>query len=438
MSHSGPIEGGIWLIGDPNHCPHLQCMALILEMPRFSTVPAHQPRLHFCTDGSGITQLGGGKHRNTRRERDTMSAYQCEQVLECLMILLLVLQQGFKALLLYLAEEESVMIKCLYLLSVVFHIAAGMYFMVKVTDTLEPGPSSSHDAAREEARDIQIEEEAKDDSASSDSSTDEEEEAVKSKEQCCALSGDNKQTEITRHKGGSVLLPCSCSDLNTKPQKVTWETSRTGRLTEMLNDEHYRGRFKLFNNISPANLSLLLSDLREEDGGVYRCSTGLQEHRDIRLYIKGCELVKAGLEAVTGFTGESVVLPCVCTDLQDKPKSVKWAFRRESGTNYQEIYSEQTGHHRNRSVKLVSKNPPGNLSLLISDLTEEDQGEYRCSAQADHKYFRLSVKVRRRETSTHSRKTDTTPPSEPTTLEQDKQQTHSSLPIGAKTSHFIQ
>ncbi|XP_060758513.1 junctional adhesion molecule-like [Neoarius graeffei] len=341
--------------------------------------------------------------------------------------------------------------------------------MVKVTDTLEPGPSSSHDAAREEARDIQIEEEVKDDSASSDSSTDDEEETVKSKEQCememrdisgteshtllsepddllsvdpglwpaklsvsdraiivrklatredkemskdsegkpfpdylrhrmaekrehgCALSGDNKQTEITRHKGGSVLLPCSCSDLNTKPQKVTWETSRTGRLTEMLNDEHYRGRFKLFNNISPANLSLLLSDLREEDGGVYRCSTGLQEHRDIRLYIKGCELVKAGLEAVTGFTGESVVLPCVCTDLQDKPKSVKWAFRRESGTNYQEIYPEQTGHHRNR-VKLVSKNPPGNLSLLIPDLTEEDQGEYRCSAQTDHRYFRLSVK----------------------------------------------
>ncbi|XP_060758475.1 uncharacterized protein LOC132869143 [Neoarius graeffei] len=142
----------------------------------------------------------------------------------------------------------------------------------------------------------------------------------------------------------------------------------------------------------------------------------------------GCELVKAGLEAVTGFTGESVVLPCVCTDLQDKPKSVKWAFRRESGTNYQKIYPEQTGHHRNR-VKLVSKNPPGNLSLLISDLTEEDQGEYRCSAQADYKYFRLSVKAKRRETSTHSRKTDTTPPSEPTTLEQDKQQTHSSLPI---------
>ncbi|XP_053500344.1 polymeric immunoglobulin receptor-like [Ictalurus furcatus] len=210
----------------------------------------------------------------------------------------------------------------------------------------------------------------------------------------------------------------------------------------MLNDEHYRGRLQLFNHISPANLSLFISDLREEDQGDYRCSTE-KEHRDIWLYVKGCELVKkTGVEGVTGFTGESVVLPCVCTDLQDKPKSVKWQFNRIN--HFQEIYPEQTGRHRNR-VKLVSNNAPGNLSLLISDLTEEDQGLYRCSVQDDNRDVRLSVKGRR-ETSTHSRKTDTTRPSEPpqstttnsppasssTTLEQDKQQTHSSLPLGRR------
>ncbi|XP_053542792.1 junctional adhesion molecule-like isoform X2 [Ictalurus punctatus] len=181
----------------------------------------------------------------------------------------------------------------------------------------------------------------------------------------------------------------------------------------MLNDEHYRGRLQLFTHISPANLSLLISDLREEDQGSYRCSTE-KEHRDIRLNVKGCELVKkTGVEDVTMFTGESVVLPCVCTDLQDKPKSVKWEFSIPATriSHFQEIYPEQTGRHRNR-VKLVSNNAPGNLSLLISDLTEEDQGVYRCSVQADSRDVRLSVKVGRRETSTHSRKTDTTRPSE--------------------------
>ncbi|KAF5893061.1 neogenin-like isoform X7, partial [Clarias magur] len=103
-----------------------------------------------------------------------------------------------------------------------------------------------------------------------------------------------------------------------------------------------------------------------------------------------CELVKkTEVERVTVFTGESVVLPCVCTDLQDKPQDLKWEFYRNN--HDQEIYPKQTGHHRNR-VKLVSNNSPGNLSLLISDLTEEDQGDYTCFIQNDRKDFRLSIK----------------------------------------------
>ncbi|KAK3506816.1 hypothetical protein QTP70_029068, partial [Hemibagrus guttatus] len=169
----------------------------------------------------------------------------------------------------------------------------------------------------------------------------------------CDLSGDN-QAVITVHQGGSVLLPCSCTDVHTKPQTFTWETFRTGPSTDVLNDEHYRGRLQQFNNISPGNLSLLISDLREEDEGDYRCSTE-KEDRNIWIYVKGCELVnKPEVESMTVFTGESVVLPCVCTDLQNKPKSLKWEFSipTKSGSfSYQEIYPEQTGHHRNR-VKL--------------------------------------------------------------------------------------
>ncbi|KAM9496562.1 uncharacterized protein Hap1MRO34_000258 [Clarias gariepinus] len=293
----------------------------------------------------------------------------------------------------------------------------------------------------------------------------------------CALSADNDQVHTIRRRGDSVLLPCSCSDLHTKPQKLTWGTFRTGPYTEVLNDEHYRGRLQLINKISPANLSLFISDLRVEDQGYYRCSTE-KEYRDIWLYVKGCEPVKkTEVERVTVFTGESVVLPCVCTDIQDKPQDLKWDFYRNN--HYQNIYPKQTGHHRNR-VKLVSNNSPGNVSLLISDLTEEDQGVYRCSVQADSRDIRLSVKVKRetstrrktktkppskqrqsktthsppastsaldqgrRETSTHLRKTDTAftseqphsktthspPASSSTTPKQDKGQMHNSLPLG--------
>ncbi|XP_047674094.1 uncharacterized protein LOC113662366 isoform X9 [Tachysurus fulvidraco] len=209
----------------------------------------------------------------------------------------------------------------------------------------------------------------------------------------CDLSAETKYDYIG-HPGGSVLLLCSCSDLHTKPHTFTWMSYIRRGLTDMLNDEHYHGRLQLFNNTSPGNLSLLISDLREEDAVDYRCSIE-KGHRGMRIYVKGCELVKeTDVESITVFTGESVVLPCVCTDLQDKPKSLKWDFSipTETGRNrYQEIYPEQTGHHRNR-VKLISKSSPGNLSLLVSDLTEQDQGLYTCSVQAERKDFRLYVK----------------------------------------------
>ncbi|GAA6093631.1 polymeric immunoglobulin receptor-like isoform X1 [Tachysurus ichikawai] len=188
----------------------------------------------------------------------------------------------------------------------------------------------------------------------------------------CDLSGAKHLVVINGHRGGSVLLPCSCSDLHTKPQTFTWMTYRTGHPTDVLNDEHYRDRLQLFKKSSPGNLSLLISDLREEDQGDYRCSTGSNEYRDIRINVKGCELVK-------------------------------------------EEYVE------NR-VKLISKSSLGNLSLLISDLTELDQGYYRCSVQAEIKDFILYVKVGRRETSTRSGKTDrrtqSVQPSRKTTQEQ--------------------
>ncbi|XP_058247165.1 polymeric immunoglobulin receptor-like isoform X3 [Hemibagrus wyckioides] len=222
----------------------------------------------------------------------------------------------------------------------------------------------------------------------------------------CDLSGDNYQV-FNGHPGGSVLLPCSCSDLNTKPQTFTWMTFRTGSLTDVLNDEHYRGRLQLFNNISPGNLSLFISDLREEDQGVYRCSTekGL---RDITIYVKGCDLSGDNYQVFNGHPGGSVLLPCSCSDLNTKPQTFTWMTYRTGSLT--DVLNDE--HYRGR-LQLFNNISPGNLSLFISDLREEDQGDYRCSTGFwEYRDIRINVEVGRRETSTHSGKTDRRPPSE--------------------------
>ncbi|XP_058246969.1 polymeric immunoglobulin receptor-like [Hemibagrus wyckioides] len=220
------------------------------------------------------------------------------------------------------------MMKCLYLLSVVFHVAAG-----------------------------------------------------------CYLSANSKDV-YNGLQGGSVLLLCSCSDLNTKPQTFTWMTFRTGSPTDVLNDEHYRGRLQLFNNISPGNLSLFISDLREEDQGVYRCSTE-KKHRDIRINVKGCDLSGDNdLVEITQHQGGSVLLPCSCSDLNTKPQTFTWmTFRTGSLTD---VLNDE--HYRGR-LQLFNNISPGNLSLFISDLREEDQGDYRCSTEKEYRDMKINVKA---------------------------------------------
>ena len=97
--------------------------------------------------------------------------------------------------------------------------------------------------------------------------------------------------------------------------------------------------------------------------------------------LSGCDLDQnTQTVEVTGHSGESVVLPCSCTELQDTPLQLTWTFTSlEHTTKPEEIYpNEQSKRHRGR-VKLLNESSPGNLSLHISDLNTEDQGEYHCS-----------------------------------------------------------
>ncbi|XP_046729727.1 uncharacterized protein LOC124401439 isoform X2 [Silurus meridionalis] len=211
----------------------------------------------------------------------------------------------------------------------------------------------------------------------------------------CRLEGNRKTIkQITSYTGDSVLLPCSCTDLHTKPQNFTWRRYSNGRYTYdwvqiSSESEQYKDRFQLVNDHSSGNLSLLISHLTVEDGGVYRCDTE-SEHRVIRLTVEGCTLNHETVD-VTGYVGHSVLLPCSCSQLQAKPQTLTWTIYKES--NYKEIFpKDQTNHYTHR-VQLFNDHPPGNLSLLISHLTVEDGGFYRCDIINSVKDIKLTVRV---------------------------------------------
>ncbi|XP_036438466.1 cell surface A33 antigen-like [Colossoma macropomum] len=198
----------------------------------------------------------------------------------------------------------------------------------------------------------------------------------------CTVESSGETLYITAHKGESVMLPCHCTDLHPTPQRFTWKKYKTNKnktTWEVISSEsgQYRNRVQLVNGHSPGNLSLLISHLTEEDGGSYQCKVKESGHIFIRLTIEDCTLEKSeALLRITACTGGSVLLPCYCTDLHTRPGRFTWRKYSTNRDTYEEISSE-SGQYRNR-VQLVNGHSPGNLSLLISHLTEEDGGDYRC------------------------------------------------------------
>ncbi|KAF5900314.1 polymeric immunoglobulin receptor-like, partial [Clarias magur] len=104
----------------------------------------------------------------------------------------------------------------------------------------------------------------------------------------CRLQDPGSQN-IAAYTGGSVLLPCSCTDLHTTPETFTWKKQPSKDRDWVVispESDQYKDRFKLVNDHSSGNLSLLISHLTVEDDGWYRCSVTDRQHRDVSLTVK--------------------------------------------------------------------------------------------------------------------------------------------------------
>ncbi|KAL6483950.1 hypothetical protein MHYP_G00088230 [Metynnis hypsauchen] len=99
----------------------------------------------------------------------------------------------------------------------------------------------------------------------------------------------------------------------------------------------------------------------------------------------GCTVDRGLGDTITRSAGDSVELLCSCTQ-QTKvdPQTVQWGYRRKFiGGDYTADHSvspvdgSQNQRYSGR-VQRLNQNKPGTVALIISHLTEEDEGAYLC------------------------------------------------------------
>ncbi|KAM9496648.1 uncharacterized protein Hap1MRO34_000865 [Clarias gariepinus] len=117
---------------------------------------------------------------------------------------------------------------------------------------------------------------------------------------------------------------------------------------------------------------------------------------------EGCRLEGNGdAKLITAYTGDSVLLPCSCTDLHNTPGTLIW--RKYPNVDDWVDISPKSEQYKDR-FKLFNYHSSGNLSLLISHLTVEDGGWYRCRI-SNNDFKDVSIKVKEtKTTSTQDRR----------------------------------
>ncbi|KAI7803538.1 uncharacterized protein LOC130561507 [Triplophysa rosa] len=201
--------------------------------------------------------------------------------------------------------------------------------------------------------------------------------------------------------GGSVLLPCSVDSLvSVEKVKVEWRKTDSEIVVHLYHDgdirpeaqhEDYRDRAHFFtDDIKHGNFSLLLTNVRQEDKGVYRCKVYSEQGAEKTLVeIKDVEylIVSGSDQSLSVYVGEDVTLNCSVDSHipSEHIEEVSWKKRVQDEhitvLLYQnnEVYPDASDERYRDRVEFFSDEiHRGNFSLRLKRVRPEDKGLYMC------------------------------------------------------------
>ncbi|XP_053367552.1 butyrophilin-like protein 2 [Clarias gariepinus] len=219
---------------------------------------------------------------------------------------------------------------------------------------------------------------------------------------------------LTVQLGGSVMLPCFVeTPLPIKELEVEWKRNDSGSLVHLWQegesrpesqDHHYHKRANFFTEeIKHGNFSLLLTNVTQDDTGVYKCVVYTnQESDETLIVIKEIEhLIVSGAHVISAKAGEDITLNC-SVDSHIIPKNIEEiSWRKMDEDILVLLYQEgkvltDSSHNRYRDrVEFFSteERNKGNFSMKLKEVRTEDKGLYLCLAFSGTLSDNTSVEV---------------------------------------------
>ncbi|XP_036967441.1 butyrophilin subfamily 1 member A1-like [Acanthopagrus latus] len=195
--------------------------------------------------------------------------------------------------------------------------------------------------------------------------------------------------------GDDVVLPCHLeSAISVTYETVVWTKAglelkyiyyhQDGRLLFEKQDPSYSLRTRLFMDELPrGNISMKIFKVKLSDAGTYKCSLPtIKKEAEVKLIVGQSDVIGSD-QPVKVLVSDDIILPChLEPPLDVTTLSVEW--RR--GPVLVHVYRNrgddpvsQDQNFKGRTSLFPDEMTRGNISLKLTNVTEQDAGNYTCS-----------------------------------------------------------
>uniref|UniRef100_A0A671TRA3 Ig-like domain-containing protein n=1 Tax=Sparus aurata TaxID=8175 RepID=A0A671TRA3_SPAAU len=201
--------------------------------------------------------------------------------------------------------------------------------------------------------------------------------------------------------GDDVLLPCHLEPaVSATYETVVWSKAglepkyvhyhQDGRLLFEKQNPTYSLRTRLFmDELQHGNVSMKIFKVKLSDAGTYKCSLpAMKKEADVKLIVGQSDVIGSH-QPVKVLVSNDIILPChLEPPLDVTTLSVEW--RRGPALvhvyrNRRDDPVSQDQNFKGRTSLFQDEMTRGNISLKLTDVTEQDAGNYTCSVPKLHK-----------------------------------------------------